>query len=208
MMISIVSSGFLSHVTFITLTYTNKTESLHVSVSTVPKCFIHFKWEINWNVHGSKQLLTLIITTQMLRLTDTDNRRYLLRKCHKWIFSCGSYCNEKKWPKATYTGKSSYLLTYPYHSLLWREVRAGTGTKTIKECCLLVCSLMIFPVYFLMLSKTTFSGMAPPTVSWTLPYQLSIKNMSTDLSTGQSYGGIFSMKVLFSQMTLSCVKLT
>jgi hypothetical protein len=49
---------------------------------------------------------------------------------------------------------------------------------------------------------------ALPTVSWSLPQQLLIKKCQSSLPTGQSIGGLFSVEVPSSQMTLACVKLT
>jgi hypothetical protein len=48
----------------------------------------------------------------------------------------------------------------------------------------------------------------PPTMSWTLSHQSSIKKTPDRLPTARYYGGIFSIEVSSFHMTLSCVKLS
>jgi hypothetical protein len=48
----------------------------------------------------------------------------------------------------------------------------------------------------------------PAQVGWALPHQSLTTKLPIGLPTGQSDGGIFSIKVLSSQMTLICVTIT
>lgn len=57
-------------------------------------------------------------------------------------------------------------------------------------------------VGFLMQIRTTLPELAPPTVDWTLWHQPLIKKMPHRLNHRQSNGGIFSIEVLSSQVTL------
>ena len=58
---------------------------------------------------------------------------------------------------------------------------------------------------FLIETRTTGPGMAPPTMGCALYYQSLIKKWLTGLPTAQSYGGIFLIVVPSSQMILSCI---
>lgn len=107
------------------------------------------------------------------------------------------------WPNESYQGKS---LKFLGHTLSLREARVGkqgrnleVGTKAepIKEHCLLACTACFFLPY-----RTTYPGMVPPTLAWTLPSQeliINQENTPTDLTTAQYDRGIFfSIKVLAS----------
>jgi hypothetical protein len=76
-----------------------------------------------------------------------------------------------------------------------RNLEAGTEAEPY---CLLACS-----TWFITAPRTTSPEVASSVVSWVLPHQLAIK-----CTMGQSGGGIFSVEVPSSQMTVACVKLS
>lgn len=62
--------------------------------------------------------------------------------------------------------------------------------------------------YFLIHSRTTYTGLTPYSVLWALPINYQSRKRPTDLPIGQPDTGIFSAKVLSSQTTIACVKFT
>lgn len=83
-------------------------------------------------------------------------------------------------------------------------METGPEGEDVGEC-------YLFPmddlVCFLILPKTTCSGMALLQVSWVHPNQSLLRKYTTELTTGKFYGEVFSTKSLSSQITLACVKL-
>lgn len=79
----------------------------------------------------------------------------------------------------------------------------GAGTWTLKlmqsheECCLLVCNFLSLLPYN---TQNYQPSMILPTVTWTLPYQTSVKKCCTGLFTGQSNGGSFLVEILSSKI--------
>lgn len=67
---------------------------------------------------------------------------------------------------------------------------------------------MLLKAYVACLLVAPRPTQATPAVSWALSHQSSIKKCSTGLPTDLSSGGVFSIEVSTSQMTLAFVKLT
>lgn len=77
-----------------------------------------------------------------------------------------------------------------------RSLMIGTDAEIMEQHCSLSYSSLL----------SLFSYTPRATMGWAIPQQTS-RNCSIALSTGQSYGGIFSVEVPPSQITLVCVKL-
>lgn len=58
-----------------------------------------------------------------------------------------------------------------------RNLETGPEAKAMKEHCLLACSSVACSDFFHTLSRTTYPGMAPSTVSWVLSHQSLIKKI-------------------------------
>ena len=89
------------------------------------------------------------------------------------------------------------------------EVRRSSRQELETETDCTGHGALLTGLLFTLLSYTTqdhMLGVAPPTVGWTLPNQSLVKKISYRLAYRQSDGGIFSVKVPFSQMTLACVR--
>ena len=85
----------------------------------------------------------------------------------QWVSQLGFYCCDKMFqPKATWVERGLLNL----HSLL-REVRTGTEPKTMEKCYLMAYFPMACSACFLIQLRATGPGVAPPTVTWTLPQQ-------------------------------------
>lgn len=84
------------------------------------------------------------------------------------------------------SGKKGFYLTLSSHSIT--EVR--TDAEAVKGCCLLACSSWLVQCAFLNNSGPLSPGVAPPMVSWALPLLV----LNQNAPSGQSYGGISSVK--------------
>ena len=82
----------------------------------------------------------------------------------------------------------------------YRNLVAGAEAETMEEHCFLAWC-------FLTQLRTTWLGVALPTVGWTLPHQSLTKKMSIYMPTDQSIGDSFSVEVPYFQVTLVSVKL-
>ena len=108
------------------------------------------------------------------------------------------------------------LLTVPYHSSSPREVRAGPQGKNREAGAMergpyLITGLLstAYSACFLIEPRATSPRVAPPTVDWVLQHQSLSKGFPpTGLPTVRSHGGIFSIEVPSSEMTLAYVRLT
>lgn len=72
-----------------------------------------------------------------------------------------------------------------------RNLRAGTEAEAMEEACLLACCRDLFSLHIIQ-HRTTYVGMAVPTVSWALPHQLLIMKCTYMLVYRQSHCSIFS----------------
>lgn len=86
-----------------------------------------------------------------------------------------------------------------------QALKAGTEAEALEEHCLLACSSWHSQPAFLQNHQhrggTFHSGLDPPTSI------IKQENTPTNLSTGQSYGGIFTTKILSSWLVLSWQKM-
>lgn len=89
------------------------------------------------------------------------------------------------------------------------KLEAGPEAEAVKACCLLACSLWLFPTYFITSSGTTSSRMpiTPTQLARPCCTNHSIK-CSTGLPTGHSSRDIFSVEVASGQRILVCIKLS
>jgi hypothetical protein len=114
-----------------------------------------------------------------------------------------------------------------YQEEPWQKLKqdenlvGGSKVEVIEECCLLdCCFFFIFSFFFSLLLKnktkqnktkkqprTICSGVVGTTVGKVLSHQSLLRKQSTDMSTDQSDGTIFSVDVYSSHVTLTCVKL-
>lgn len=83
-----------------------------------------------------------------------------------------------------------------------------TGTEAIEECYSLTCSSKTCSARFLIAPRTISPWVAPPTVSWALLHQSSVKKKcTTDITTGQSDRNACSVEVYSSKMTVTLCQL-
>lgn len=85
-----------------------------------------------------------------------------------------------------------------------RNLEAGTEVQAIEEYHFLALSSQLAQSAF----KTTSPRGTPPRVSWTLPYQLSIKELTPLFAIGWSAASMSSVEVVSFQMVQTCVNLT
>lgn len=114
--------------------------------------------------------------------------------------------NQKQfWKDSVY-----FTLQLSGHTSSLSEVRAGTQGRNLwqevkQRPWRSTAYWLVHSACFLRQPRTTCPGMSSPTVAWTLPHQSLIRAI---VPTGQYYGGIFSVKLPFSQIRLVCILLT
>ena len=83
-----------------------------------------------------------------------------------------------------------------------KNMAAGMDTETVKEYCLLACSMACSACFFIQ-QKTICSGVAPPTVGRALLHQLAIKEKLHRRGHRPIHGDNFSIE----HPTFRCIKL-
>lgn len=112
-------------------------------------------------------------------------------------------------------GKKEFVSTYsfPSQSIVEAETRgrkleAGAEAEAVEKCYFLACASGLTRPAFLHIAARTTSPGSPPTVSWVLPNQPSVKKTPHSLAHRPIWWEHFSAEVPSFQMTLTCMELT
>ena len=87
-------------------------------------------------------------------------------------------------------------------------IRGSTEADSLEGCCLLPFSSIVYSACFLIQPRTMCLGVTLLMVGLVLPHQPLINDIPSELTIGQSHGGIFSVKILSPQVTMAYNKLT
>ena len=123
------------------------------------------------------------------------------------IFYC---CDKAPWLKASWRGKGLFYLR-AYKSTTEGSQGRNLGQKQRQKHGRMLLSGLPTKTYsscFLIHLLTTSSGLTPPTMGWALPQNYQLRKYSKTFYTDKYNGGIFSVDILSSEMTLACVKVT
>jgi len=123
-------------------------------------------------------------------------------------------CDKSPWPKISLEERVSFCLYFQATVHHWgksgqkpgsRSWCRGHGGALLTGLLLMACSAC-----FLIPSRTTFRGVAPPSMAGfpPPPCQSLIKKTPHRLASSQSGGSIFSIEFLSSQTTVACANLT